>query len=316
MCQYIHRSPDSCRPCFERGRVTALRRRQERVQRGLEIALLGDPAFDGADLVGALDAVADLTRDLRIPAGVPQRDLARPRPAPSRRSRAYSPIVWSIRSRSPWPSTCTSALSTSDSSSSRMVSPGSAQTASTSARVHPPTNTAMRRNRRCSDSVSSEWLQSIVARSVCCRSGVSRGPDVSTSRRGRAARAAPPETGAAAGRQRARAPAADRPGGGRPPRRLRRSAASARTAVRRSGSLDEERDGRVVRSDSIELVGRGGSASGASGYSRSAAIRSGVRLVIDDPQPWAALDQPGDLRSSAPRPARGCPGAGAPSCHR
>ena len=52
-----------------------------------------------------------------------------------------------------------------------MCSPGSAQTASTSANVQPPAKTARRRNRRCSASSSSEWLQSIVARSVCCRSG-------------------------------------------------------------------------------------------------------------------------------------------------
>ena len=53
------------------------RRLEERVERGLEVALLGDAAFDGPDLIGSLDAVADLAGELGIPAGVPQRDLAR-----------------------------------------------------------------------------------------------------------------------------------------------------------------------------------------------------------------------------------------------
>ena len=131
----------------------SLRRRQERVERGLEVALLGDAAFEGADLIGALDAVAD--RPGRAP-HTGGRASARPRPSrprPRAARAAYSPIVCSIRSRSPWPSVCTRALSTSDSSSSRTFSPGSAQTASTSANVHPPAKTAMRRNRRCSGSV-------------------------------------------------------------------------------------------------------------------------------------------------------------------
>ena len=66
----------------------------------------------------------------------------------------------------------------------------------------------------------------------------------------------------------------------------------------RSGALDEQSDGRIrherlgrVRSDD------GGSASGASGYSRSAAILSGVLLVVTIRSPGQRLRQPGHLRS-------------------
>jgi class 3 adenylate cyclase len=62
---------------FGSRRVAVLRHRQERVERGLEVALIGDAAFEGSDLIGALDAVADLLGERRIPAGVLQRDLAR-----------------------------------------------------------------------------------------------------------------------------------------------------------------------------------------------------------------------------------------------
>ena len=140
---------------------------------------------------------------------------------------------------------------------------GSAQTASTSANVHPPAKTAMRRNRRCSGSVSSEWLQSIVARSVCCRSGMSRAPDVSTSR------AWSRRSSSASGdRSRSRAAASSSASGrpssrGRSLRPLRRSPASARTSLgstsrarrtscdrRRDSSERRERDTRVRRRSS------------------------------------------------------------------
>ena len=68
------------------------------------------------------------------------------------------------------PSTWTSALSTSDSSSSRQPLP-LRRSPRRSASVQPPEKTAMRLNSRCSASLRSEWLQSIAARSVCCRSG-------------------------------------------------------------------------------------------------------------------------------------------------
>ena len=62
---------------FAGGCVTAPRSGEERVERRLEVALLGDTAFDGSDLVGSLDAVADLACDLGIAACVSPRDLAR-----------------------------------------------------------------------------------------------------------------------------------------------------------------------------------------------------------------------------------------------
>jgi hypothetical protein len=62
---------------FARNCVTVPRRCQERFKRGLEVAVLGDAAFEGPDLAGALDAVADLAGELRIAAGVPQLDVTR-----------------------------------------------------------------------------------------------------------------------------------------------------------------------------------------------------------------------------------------------
>ena len=105
-------------PGFARGRVAVLRGREERLERGLEVGLLGDAALDRSDLIAALDPVADLPGDRRVPAACLSA-TACASPELSRRSRAYSPIVCSMRSRSPPPSVCTSALSTSDSSSSR-----------------------------------------------------------------------------------------------------------------------------------------------------------------------------------------------------
>ena len=217
---------------------------------------------------------------------------SRASPAASRRSRAYSPIVCSIRSRSPWPSVCTSALSTSDSSSSRTFSPGSAQTASTSANVHPPAKTAMRRNRRCSDSSRSEWLQSIVARSVCCRSGMSRAPDVSTWRAWSSR-----SSSASGDRSRSRA-AASSSASGRPSRRRQ----TAATASSFSGVSSNEPLVDLARSTKSAIAG--GSSSGASAYSRSAAILSGVLLVVT-------------IRSSGQRSIRpATSGAAATTCSR
>ena len=53
------------------------RGRQERVERGLEVGLLGDAALERSDLIDALDAVADLPGDRRVPVRVPERDLSR-----------------------------------------------------------------------------------------------------------------------------------------------------------------------------------------------------------------------------------------------
>lgn len=77
---------------FGNTRVTLPRRCQERVECGLEIALLGDAAFERPDLIGAPEAVADVEFERRIRAGVPQRDRAG-LPESLRRSPAYSAIV-------------------------------------------------------------------------------------------------------------------------------------------------------------------------------------------------------------------------------
>ena len=76
MCQYSHRSPHSCRPSLASRRVGVPCRSQQRVERGLEVALLGDSAFERSDLIGALDAVAD--RRVRAPR-TGGRAAARPR---------------------------------------------------------------------------------------------------------------------------------------------------------------------------------------------------------------------------------------------
>ena len=124
---------------------------------------------------------SDLAADRRVPAGVPHRGLGR-------LARGLESLASVLADRLQHPEPVALAVRLHE----RLVDerlelvehvpPCSAQTASRSATVHPPTKTAMRRNTLRSDSVRSEWLQSIVARSVCWRSGVSRGPDVSTSR--------------------------------------------------------------------------------------------------------------------------------------
>ena len=44
---------------------------EERLERRMQVALLGDATLDRADLVGSFDPVADLAGDLRVPARVP-----------------------------------------------------------------------------------------------------------------------------------------------------------------------------------------------------------------------------------------------------
>ena len=47
---------------------------EKRVDRRLEVRLLGDATFDRADLFGAFDPVADLAGALGVPASVPERN--------------------------------------------------------------------------------------------------------------------------------------------------------------------------------------------------------------------------------------------------
>jgi hypothetical protein len=71
----VHEEVAACTQArLARGRVTAPRGGEERVERGLEVPVLGDAALDGPPLAGALDAVADLAGDAGEPAGMPARD--------------------------------------------------------------------------------------------------------------------------------------------------------------------------------------------------------------------------------------------------
>ena len=176
--------------------------------------------------------------------------------------------------------------------------PGSAQTASRSASVHPPEKTAIRRNSRCSRSSRSEWLQSIVARSVCCRSGVSRGPDVRTSR------AWSSRWSSTSGERSRNLAAASSSASGSPSRRRHRASTVASSVVGsarrcRGSSLPARQGAEQRRRQSRSRAGNKGS-----GYSRSAEILSGVRLVVT-------------IRSSAQRStSRATSGAAATICSR
>ena len=239
-------------------------------------------------------------------------------PAASSRSRAYSPIVCSIRSRSPWPSVCTRALSTSDSSSSRMVSPGSAQTASTSANVQPPAKTARRRNRRCSASVEQRvapvdrGAQRLLPLGNVARAGCEdlEGVVETLEQRFRSQEPEPGGSELESERQAVQAPADRRDGLGVLRRQLERASGHLR-------ALDEQRDRRIR----AERLGRGR-------IGRRGKLQRVERVLPlggdpewrparrHDLQPRAALDQAAPRPAPPPRPARGCPGAEVPSCHR
>ena len=61
---------------FNGSNVTIPREGEECIEGGLQVALVGDPTFERADLIGALDAVADVECQRRVAAGVPQRHRA------------------------------------------------------------------------------------------------------------------------------------------------------------------------------------------------------------------------------------------------
>ncbi len=111
-------------------------------------------------------------------------------PAAASRSPAYSLIVSSSRYRaSPAasPSSTTSDLSISEMSSPSTASgpmASSEHTCSAMSRFQPE-NVASRRSSICSSESSSSKLQSTVARSVCCRSGAVRSPELSSWNRSR-----------------------------------------------------------------------------------------------------------------------------------
>ena len=62
---------------LERIPIARLRRGEERVKRRFEVLLLADPALDRGELLGPLDSVADLARDLGISAGMAERGRQR-----------------------------------------------------------------------------------------------------------------------------------------------------------------------------------------------------------------------------------------------
>ena len=116
--------------------------------------------------------------------------------------------------------------------------------ASAACTVAPPANTAKRAKHACSSSLSSSWLQSIVARSVCWRAGASRGAGAQRAERGvQALRDLRRVTAARSGRPPARSPAAARRHAGRSPRPRRVVVAQLELRVVRSRALAEQRDG-------------------------------------------------------------------------
>src|SRR5439155_22702658 len=60
---------------FACGGIAFARGCEERFERGLDVALLRDAAYQSPDQIGALHAVADLAGELRISTSVTQRDL-------------------------------------------------------------------------------------------------------------------------------------------------------------------------------------------------------------------------------------------------
>ena len=128
-------------------------------------------------------AAPESTRRARRVPRFPLRDVAASCSSPN--SRIVSSMVkrGSSASSSLWRSRlfCTR-LSIPSSRSMATPEPASA-TASAPAKVQPPAKTASRAKSACSPASSRSWLQAIVARSVCCRSGRSRAPPVSSGRR-------------------------------------------------------------------------------------------------------------------------------------
>ena len=62
-------------PPLQRVRITASRCAKQCVQRRVNVAFLGYPPFDRADLARTFDSVADLAGDRNVPTGVTQRDV-------------------------------------------------------------------------------------------------------------------------------------------------------------------------------------------------------------------------------------------------
>ena len=143
MCQYIQRSPHIWRPRSQASPSPARAAASSVSRAAWRLASSAMPRSIDATWRRALDAVSDLAGDLRVVTRVPWR---RSRPPPRRRrvalrrTRGSSPASGSRPpDRRPGRAPCPRATRARRGS----VVPGSAQTASTSANVHPPAKTAM-----------------------------------------------------------------------------------------------------------------------------------------------------------------------------
>src|SRR5271165_2750554 len=148
-------------------------------------------------------------------------------------------------------------------------------------RLAPPANTEHTPSSRLAPSVSRSWLQPIVARSVCCRSGRSRPPPVSSpsecSSRGKIASGGSSLTRAAASSMASGSPSSLRAmaataGAFSSSRVNPGTAAAARSANRRT-------DAQAASNAAVGWSSSSGTASGGTGHSRSPETRSGERLL-------------------------------------
>ena len=304
-------------PCSVAASSPPARGGEQRVERGLEVALLGDATLDRPDLVGALDAIADLAASSAYRRAC-RRAISSASPAASSRSRAYSPIVCSIRSRSPWPSRLHEGLV-----DERLQLVEACSRRALRRPLRRPRACSLRRRRPCAGtgaapppSAASGSSRSWRAASAGARERRAT-PDVSTSSAWSSR-----SSSASGDRSRSRA-AASSSASGRPSRRRQ----TAATAAAFSGVSSNEPLVVIARSTNRATAGYA-RATRSDRIRRRRELERGERVLAfggdpqrrpargDDPKPRAALDQARHVRSGRPRPARGCPAAAAPSCRR
>ena len=254
-----------------------------------------------SNLQAALDTLLEAAKDGDADACACLSETSRTSSAASSRSRAYSPIVCSSLSRSLWPSGFTSALSTSDSSSSTPFSPGFARPPR-----RPRTCNLLRRRpydgTGAARAPRSEWLrvdrgaERLLPFGNVARAGVSTWSAWSS----RSSSAS--GEGAAAGRRRARERAGDRPVAGRSPRRVLVLGSQLERASGRPRARRRARSPGGAQVASRAILPFGGD-------------RSDLRLVVtirSSGQRSLSRRPPGQPT----RPARGCRAAGEPACRR
>ena len=296
MCQYIHRSPHICRPASQAAASPSRAAARSVSSAAWRLPSSAMPRSSGSDLIGALDAVADLRARAPRTGGRasarPRASRPRPRGARARTRRSSAASGAGRPGRPPARAPC------------RRATPARRGRSRRDLRRRPrrPRTCTLRRRRPCAGTGAaptpsrSEWLQSIVARSVCCRSGVSRGPDVSTSRAWSSR-----SSSASGDRSRSRA-AASSSASGRPSRRRQTAAtASAFSGVssneplvvvaRSTNSATPDTRERLGRAPTRRELERGERVLPLGGDPERCPARG------HDPQPRAALDQTGHLRS-------------------